>query len=215
MRDKFYHENLFRGQDALEKLGKVRLVVCGAGAVGSTLVANLARQGVSTIRVIDFDRVEAHNIGTQTYSESDIGMFKVDAMQAEIFRAVGAEIEPARKKLDAKNIRKLLKNADLAVDGFDNHDSRKAVTDHCRDAGIPCIHVGLSADYAEIVWNETYVVPKDVAQEDVCDYPMARNLIQFAAALASEVIIRFALTGEKQSFSFTLRDFKISRIYSD
>lgn len=215
MRDKFYHENLFRGQRALEKLGAIRLVACGAGAVGSNLLANLARQGLSRIRVIDFDRVEAHNIGTQTYSESDIGMFKAEAIQAEIFRAVGIEIETAVKKLDSKNVRKLLKNADLAVDGFDNHDSRKVVTDYCRETGVPCVHVGLSADYAEIVWNETYRVPQDAAQGDVCDYPMARNLVQFAAALASEVIVRFALTGEKQSYSFTLRDFKISRTYSD
>ena len=41
---------------------------------------------------------------------------------------------------------------------------------------------------------------------DVCEYPLARNLIQFAVALASEVIVRFAVEGVQQSYSFTLRD---------
>jgi len=54
-------------------------------------------------------------------------------------------------------------------------------------------------------------VPLDVVEEgaDVCDYPMARDLIQFAVALASEAIVRFALQGERQSYSFTLQDLKI------
>ena len=59
MRDKFYHEGLYRGDNALEKLGQIRLTVCGAGAVGSNLVNNLVRQGIRKITVIDFDRVEA------------------------------------------------------------------------------------------------------------------------------------------------------------
>ena len=73
--------------------------------------------------------------------------------------------------------------------------------------------MGLSADYAEVLWNETYRVPHDAALEgaDVCDYPMARNLIQFAVALAGEAIARFVLEGQRQDYSFTLRDLRINR----
>ena len=211
MRDKFYHEQLFRGADALKKLGQVRLTVCGAGAVGSNLIFNLARQGLKQITVIDFDRVESHNVGTQTYAESDTGMFKVEAVQADVFRTTSFEINAIRKKLDGKNIRKLLKNTDLVIDGFDNHASRSLVTAHCRDADIPCVHTGLAAEYAEVIWNETYLVPKDAEGEDVCEYPMARNLIQFAVAMACEAVVRFALTGKRESFSFTLKDMHITR----
>ena len=84
------------------------------------------------------------------------------------------------------------------------------MTDHCRTTGIPCLHVGLSADYAEVVWNEDYRVPQDVADPDVCDYPMARNLIQFAVSLASEAVIRFVLEGQRQNYSFTLRDLQVN-----
>jgi len=212
MRDAFHHEELYRGVDALGKLGQVWLIVCGAGAVGSHLVSNLLRQGVRHVSVIDYDRIEAHNVGTQLYAESDIGAFKVDVLQAEMFRAVGVEIATLRKRLTEQNANKLLAQADLVIDGFDNHAARAAVTQHCRAANIPCLHVGLSADYAEVMWNENYRVPRDVAAEgaDVCDYALARNLIQFAVALASEAIIRFVLEGQRQNYSFTLRDLKIN-----
>ena len=86
------------------------------------------------------------------------------------------------------------------------------MTEHCKAANIPCLHIGLSADYAEVIWNESYRVPHDVgdASADVCDYPLARNLVQFAVALASEAVIRFVVDGQRQNYSFTLRDLRIN-----
>ena len=210
MRSKFYHERLYRGNAFIKQMRQLRLTVCGAGAVGSHLVNNMVRQGISTVTVIDFDRVEQHNIGAQTYTESDIGLFKVDALQSEVFRAVGVEISAVRQKLTERNVRIRLKDMDLVVDGFDNHVSRKVTTEYCREAAINCLHVGLSADYAEVLWNENYIPPQDMATEDVCDYPMTRNLIQFAVALVSEAIVRFIIAGRKDDYSFTLNDLKVN-----
>ncbi len=210
MQDKFYHEGLYRGDESLKRLRQIQLTVCGAGAVGSNLVNNLVRQGAQNIRVIDFDRVEEHNISTQIYMESDVGLFKVEALQTEVFSAVGIEITPLRHKLTERNVKKFLKGADLVVDGFDNHTARALLTEHCRTTDIPCLHVGLSADYAEVVWNERYIVPRYTAEPDICDYPMARNLIQFAVALASELIVRFVLENQRQDCSFTLQDFQVT-----
>jgi hypothetical protein len=212
MRDSFHHEVLYRGEEALARLGQVHLVICGAGAIGSNLVDNLVRQGFRRLTVIDDDRVEAHNIGTQAYAQSDVGAFKVDVLEAEVFRTAGVEIQAVRKRLTGRTVAKMLQGADLVVDGFDNHDSRALVTGYCRENDLPCLHVGLSADYTEVLWNEGYRVPQDVTAEgaDVCDYPMARNLIQFAVALASEVIVRFVLQGDRENYSFTLRDLQFN-----
>lgn len=211
MRSPFHHEALYRGQAALGRLSALRMTVCGAGAVGSNLVDNLVRQGVRRVKVIDYDRIEAHNVGTQAYAQSDVGAFKVEILQAEMFRAAEVEIEAVRQRLTARNVGQLLSGADLVVDGFDNHEARALVTAHCQEAGVPCLHVGLGEGYAEIRWNEGYRVPADVVEEgaDVCDYPMARNLIQFAVALTSEAIVRFAVAGERQSYSFTLQDLRV------
>jgi molybdopterin/thiamine biosynthesis adenylyltransferase len=213
MHSPFHHEALYRGQEALDKLAQTRLIVCGAGAVGSNLVDSLIRQGFRQVTVIDFDRVEAHNIGTQAYAESDAGAFKVEVLQAEVFRAVGVEIIAVRQRLTAQNMGRLLRETDLVVDGFDNHDSRALVTQHCQAHGMPCVHVGLSADYAEVMWNEAYRVPRDAIEEgaDVCEYPLARNLVQFAVALASEAIVRFVLERQRQDYSFTLQDLRINK----
>ncbi len=211
MADPFLHEALYRGKEAMERMGKARLVICGAGALGSHLVDNLVRHGVKLLTVIDQDRVEQHNIGTQVYDQGDIGAYKADVLRARCFRAAGVEIEAVAKPLTDKNIARLLRGADLVVDTFDNSASRRLVTEHCRDQGLTCLHLGLNADYGEVIWNEAYRVPNDVVEGNACEYPLARNLILFIVVLGSEAALRFLLANEKRSYSFTLGDLSINR----
>ncbi|HEX7900352.1 MAG TPA: ThiF family adenylyltransferase [Planctomycetota bacterium] len=185
-----------------------KIAVCGAGAVGSTLADSLARQGVGHLRVIDFDRVEARNLATQTYTTEDVGALKVQALKDQIFRAAGVEIDAVPKKLTPENAAKLLKDVDLVIDGFDNSAARRAVTTAC--ASTPCLHVGLFAGYGEARWNEGYRVPNDPAEGDPCDVPLARNLIQLTCAVAAELALRFLRTGAKESRSITLGDLRIN-----
>lgn len=208
MANKFHHEAIYRGADSIAKLGQVHLTLCGAGALGSQLADNLARQGVQHLRVIDKDRVEEHNVSTQLYGESDIGAWKVEVLRQRLFRATGIEIDAVRKELLERNAAGLLQGANLVLDTFDNSASRRLVQEQCRALPAPCLHIGLYADYGEIIWDESYRVPNDVAG-DVCDYPLARNLVLLIVAVACEVILRFVLDGARQSWSATLRDFAI------
>jgi molybdopterin/thiamine biosynthesis adenylyltransferase len=208
MADKFHHEAIYRGADALVKLAGQHVTICGAGALGSHLADNLARQGLRRLRVIDRDRVEEHNVSTQLYGESDVGAWKVEVLRQRLFRTTGVEIEAHRKELDARTARTLLQDGGLVLDTFDNSASRQLVQDNCRTLQLPCLHVGLYADYGEVIWDEHYRVPRDVAG-DVCDYPLARNLVLLAVAVATEVVLRFALTAARQDLSVTLGDFAI------
>jgi molybdopterin/thiamine biosynthesis adenylyltransferase len=208
---KFHHEQLYRGADALARLAALRVVLCGAGAVGSNLADNLIRQGVANLRAIDRDRVEEHNVSTQIYGEGDVGTWKVEALRNRLFRTAGVEIDAVRRELTAQNAKQLLKDSDLIIDAFDNSASRALVQEHCRAANIPSLHVGLHAEYCEVIWDEKYRVPRDVAAGDVCDYPLARNLVLLAVALASEAVVRFAANpATRMSWSGTLVDFKVS-----
>jgi molybdopterin/thiamine biosynthesis adenylyltransferase len=211
MSDKFRHEAAYRGAEQLGRLAELRLTVCGAGALGSHLADNLVRQGVQNLRVIDRDRIEEQNVGTQLYGESEIGGWKVEVLRQRLFRATGVEIEALRKELNDKTARGLLQESGLVVDLFDNSTSRRLVQEHCRALELPCLHAGLHADYGEVVWDEDYRVPHDVAG-DVCDYPLARNLVLVVVALASEVIIRFATEGVRSNWSATLKDFAIRNL---
>ncbi|WP_425399510.1 HesA/MoeB/ThiF family protein [Aeoliella sp.] len=208
MRSKYLHEEIYRGAGEVTKLAEPLVAVCGAGALGSNLVDNLARQGFLQLRVVDFDRVDQHNVSTQAYGVADVGAPKVDVLRNQVFRAAEVELDAVDKKLDERNVRKLLKGADLVVDTFDNSASRQLVQQHCREAGVECLHVGLYADYCEAVWDEFYRVPAD-AEGDVCEYPLARNLVLLAVAVASELLVRYVLAGEKENYSGTLRDFAV------
>lgn len=211
MSGKFHHENLYRGSDVASKLAGARITLCGAGALGSNLADTLARQGFSRLRVIDRDRVEEHNIGTQTYGEGDIGAWKVEVLRNYLFRAVGIEIETHNKELSERTAAKFLKDSSLVVDLFDNSASRALVQAHCRAAGLPCLHVGLFADYGEVIWDAQYRVPSDGGQ-DVCDYPLARNLVLLTVAVAAECILRYCAAGEQRNYSITLRDFAVREL---
>jgi molybdopterin/thiamine biosynthesis adenylyltransferase len=205
MADKFHHEAIYRGADSLAKLAEVQVTLCGAGALGSQLADNLARQCFKQIKVIDRDRVEEHNVSTQLYGESEVGAWKVEVLRQRLFRATGIEIDAVRKELTDRTAHSLLQGAGLVIDTFDNSASRQLVQDQCRAWQLPALHVGLYADYGEVIWDERYRVPRDVAG-DVCDYPLARNLVLLVVAVASESVIRWILNGVRTNCSVTLRD---------
>jgi molybdopterin/thiamine biosynthesis adenylyltransferase len=213
MANKFHHEAIYRGDKHLAKLAEQRLTICGAGALGSQLADNLARQGFQQIRVIDRDRVEEHNVSTQLYGESDIGAWKVEVLRQRLFRATGIELDAVRKELSERTARGLLQDGGLVIDTFDNSASRRLVQEHCRGLQLACLHVGLHADYGEVIWDERYRVPQDVVG-DVCDYPLARNLVLLVIAVASEVVVRYVLDGARHDWSATLRDFAIRPLES-
>ena len=210
MTETLLHERLYRGADALAKLAARRIVLCGAGALGSLLADNLTRQGIRQLTVIDDDRIEQHNVGTQLYGLDDIGAYKTDALRAHIFRATGVEIKTVRQRLDERTAKKFLRDVDLVIDTFDNSAARRVVTEFCAAQFVPCLHLGMFQDYGEARWNEQYRVPSDVVAPNVCDYPLARNLILLLVSVGSETLVRFILENNQENFSLTLRDLKIA-----
>ena len=204
----FHHEEFFRGREAVARLGSVSVTLCGAGALGSLLADNLLRQGVKRLTVIDHDRVEEHNVGTQLYGLSDVGGKKADVLRNRLFKATGVEIEAVAKELTGQNAQKLCRGADLVVDTFDNAQSRRIVQETSQAAGIPCLHAGLAGDYAEVIWEPGYSVPEET-DVDACNYPLARNLVMLAVAVATESLLDFVLEGTRSSYSITLRDLAV------
>jgi len=205
------HEISYRSKKVFDKMAKTKICVCGAGALGSNLVNNLVRQGFSQITVIDMDRVEKHNIATQIYSKRDIGQMKAKALKANVFQNTGQVIEVVEKELRKNNAKKLLKGHDLVVDVFDNWDSRKLVGSVSTSLGIPVVHAGMSDNgFSEVKWNEHYRIPAvDVEQEDICDYPLAANLVQLTSAVLAEAIVQFVSDEEMPNREITLKDVRV------
>ena len=204
----FFHEQLQRSQAAMDRLRDFRVTVCGAGALGANAAESLARQGFASLRVIDRDRIEERNLSTQPYYASDVGAFKAKILANSLYRALGAKVEARSDELNATNVARLLQGAGLVLDAFDNSVSRRVVKEHCEQAKLPCLHAGLAPGYAEVIWNAGYRVPS-AAQDDVCDYPLARNLVLLTVAVACEVIVKYVLSGETQNYTITLDDFAV------
>ena len=204
------HEESYRGPKTLKKMAEQPVTICGCGAVGSNLVDNMVRQGFENLTVIDFDRIEEHNRHTQIYTKRDVGQLKTSILKNMMYLARDVKIQDKPVKLDESNVAKLLIKGSIVVDGFDNVESRGLVTRHCRNNGIDCLHVGLAPDFAEVVWNEIYIVPKKPTGPDVCEYPLARNTVMIAAAVATDVLIRFLTSNVKESYEITLGDLRIT-----
>jgi molybdopterin-synthase adenylyltransferase len=201
----FFHEQLYRTDRVMALLKDYAITLCGAGALGANLAENLARSGFGQIRVIDCDRIEERNLSTQPYYRSDVGAFKAKVLANHLYRAIGTKIDAQTQTLTAENAPKLLKDSQLIVDLFDNSASRQAVKAYAATARIPCLHAGLSTGYAEIIWNDGYRVPSPT-QDDICDYPLARNLVMLTIAVTSEVLVTYITTGIQQNYTVTLND---------
>jgi molybdopterin/thiamine biosynthesis adenylyltransferase len=204
----FFHEQLYRTPALMAQLKDFPLTVCGAGALGANLTESLARSGFGKLVVIDRDRIEERNLSTQPYYKSDIGAYKAKILTNTLYRALGVAIDGRSKELTTANAPQLLRDTQLVIDTFDNSVSRQVVKDYCQEAQLPCLHVGLASDYAEAIWNDIYRVPS-AANDDVCDYPLARNLVMLAVAVACEVIMTFIASGQQQSYTVTLNDFAV------
>lgn len=204
----FFHEQLHRTPEVMEKIRNLPVTVCGAGALGANITENLARSGFGQLRVIDRDRIEERNLSTQPYYRTDVGAFKAKILANTLYRSLGVKVDAQSKELTSANAGQLIGKTGLVIDTFDNSIGRGAVKDYCAGNNLPCLHVGLAADYAEVIWNESYRVPS-ATNDDVCDYPLARNLVMLTVAVACEVIVIFAGTGDRRSFTVTLGDFAV------
>jgi molybdopterin-synthase adenylyltransferase len=115
------------------RLKSARVLVVGAGGLGSPLALYLAAAGVGTIGIVDHDRVELSNLQRQiAHTTARIGAPKADSA-AEAARAInpGVRIEPLSMRLDAGNAAELVARYDIVCDGTDNFATRFLVADAC------------------------------------------------------------------------------------
>ena len=125
-------------------LARARVLIVGAGGLGSPLLQYLAGAGVGCLGVVDADTLDASNLHRQPiFSLSDVGKMKVDLAAAAVRRinpTVQVESHPGR--LDANNALDLVRRYDVVVDCSDNFRTKYLINDAAvlahRPAGSPC-----------------------------------------------------------------------------
>lgn len=130
------------GEAGQQKLLDARILLLGAGGLGSPAALYLAAAGVGTLGIIDMDVVDESNLQRQILHNLDrVGERKVDSARTTL-TAMNPDLEVITfdARLGADNIMDILDGFDLVIDGADNFPSRYLLNDASVKLGIPVVH---------------------------------------------------------------------------
>ncbi|MEF9981891.1 MULTISPECIES: molybdopterin-synthase adenylyltransferase MoeB [Micrococcaceae] len=154
------------GEEGQRRIANAKVLVIGAGGLGSPIASYLVAAGIGTLGVIDDDTVELSNLQRQTmHRQQDAGRLKVDSvrrMAHEQNRNV--QIITVDEKLDESNAVALFSEYDLVIDGSDNFATRYLSNDAAEITGTP------------LVWGTLFQFSGQVSVFDPRTGPMLRDL---------------------------------------
>jgi molybdopterin/thiamine biosynthesis adenylyltransferase/rhodanese-related sulfurtransferase len=133
------------GEEGQLKLLDARVLLIGAGGLGSPSALYLAAAGVGTLGIVDSDVVEESNLQRQVLHTSErVGMSKVESARQSIaalnpgVRVIGHDI-----RINADNAHEIISQYDIVVDGADNFDTRYLINDVCVEMGKPIVSASI------------------------------------------------------------------------
>ncbi|MBO0738753.1 MAG: molybdopterin-synthase adenylyltransferase MoeB [Alphaproteobacteria bacterium] len=147
------------GEEGQIRLLSSRVLVVGAGGLGSPMLLYLAAAGVGTIGVADADRVDITNLQRQiVHATRHIGALKVDSAH-DTLAAVnpGVRVETHPTRLGPENAAALIAEYDLVADGSDNFETRYLLTDLCYRYAKPLVAAALSPFEGQISTFKPYL----------------------------------------------------------
>lgn len=119
------------GAELQKKFAAASVAVCGLGGLGSNIAIHLARAGVGSLHLIDFDRVDISNLNRQQYFPEQLGQFKTAALTDTLHRiAPYCDITADCVKLSEDNIPLFLTGEEIICEAFDRAD-QKAMLVNC------------------------------------------------------------------------------------
>jgi molybdopterin/thiamine biosynthesis adenylyltransferase/rhodanese-related sulfurtransferase len=130
------------GQEGQRRLIDARVLLIGAGGLGSPIALYLAASGVGTIGLVDDDVVDESNLQRQVlHGVERIGMLKVDSAELTL-RGLNPETTIVKhvERLDGANVERLIRDYDVIVDGTDNFDTRYVLNDAAVKLRKPVVH---------------------------------------------------------------------------
>lgn len=147
------------GEAGQERLRAARVLVVGAGGLGSPLITYLAASGIGTLGIVDDDRVELSNLPRQIlYEQGDQGRLK-----AECARDRASELNPHvhvelhTRRVTAANAAELVRQYDVVADGSDNFATRFAVNSACLHEKKPLISAAIRAWQGQVAVFKPYL----------------------------------------------------------
>ncbi len=130
------------GEEGQLKLLDAKVLLIGAGGLGSPTAMYLAAAGVGTLGIVDGDTVDMSNLQRQLlHREESVGVLKVDSAE-QTLRGINSDITINKYpwRIDSSNVMDLFREYDIVVDGCDNFPTRYLVNDACYMLNIPNVH---------------------------------------------------------------------------
>lgn len=130
------------GVEGQRRLKAARVLVVGAGGLGSPAALYLAAAGVGSLGLVDFDRVDVTNLQRQIlHGTADVGRPKLDSARERLHDLnPHVAVEPVGERLTARNALEILGRYDIVLDGSDNFPTRYLVNDACVLLGKPLVY---------------------------------------------------------------------------
>ena len=135
------------------RLAKSRVAVIGAGGLGGQVILLLARMGIGTLVVVDYDVFDETNLNRQALSSMEtLGKQKPEAAAATVSSInPGVKVIPCQVKLDSSNAPEILTGANVVVDALDNVQDRFLLERTTKKLGIPLVHGALAGFEGQVM----------------------------------------------------------------
>jgi molybdopterin/thiamine biosynthesis adenylyltransferase len=151
------------GGQGQQKIKAARVLVIGAGGLGSPVLMYLAAAGVGTLGIVDDDRVYLDNLQRQiVHDTGNVGVSKVESARRAIARLnPHVRVEVQETRIDAGNALDLIGRYDIVADGSDNFATRYLVSDACYLARKPLVFAALGPFDGHVTTLKPYATAPD------------------------------------------------------
>lgn len=129
-----------------------RVLVIGAGGIGSPAIQYLAAAGIGHLTIVDDDLVSLSNLQRQVlFTTADIGQSKADLAAARV-AAINSNVEVTAvlERISTENAAQMLRNIDVVLDGSDNFKTRLAVADAANAAHVPLVSAAIGQFHGQL-----------------------------------------------------------------
>lgn len=186
----FHRQIQLWGEQTQEALQAKKIVIIGSGGLGCSLGIALGSSGIGEIMLVDFDKVELHNIHRQIgFTQEDIGAYKCEALAKTLQkRSPFVHVKTFTQDFDA--FTKIGYEVDLIIDATDNLPTRAKIDTYAKQVNTPWLYGSVEAFHGQVCFfeqsNFTAFNISDKKPEGI-----AAPIVMFIASLQANLALRY------------------------